>query len=159
MEQNMIEGINYKTGLGDMAGLMVTTNQSLRYLNNGLMKQGSCPVDNRQFRGNITVDCLKSEPWQEDSWKELVIGSNSKYMMKNFLKCTRCQVTTLDPVTAVKRQDGEPLNWLTRFGRMCSGAELNFYDSPHYGMYYAPNQSNEQNETVVKIGDPVYAKF
>ena len=50
MEQDMVKKIDYKTGLGDMAGLMVTTEQSLRHLNTGLLKQGSVPVDNRQFR-------------------------------------------------------------------------------------------------------------
>ena len=167
MEQDMVKKIDYKTGLGDMAGLMVTTEQSLRHLNTGLMKQGSIPVDNRQFRGNLSVDCLKKAPWQEDGWREIFIKSRNgknrendqNYIMKNFLKCTRCSVTTLDPTTGVRRPDGEPYKWLEKFGRMCTGPELNFYDSPHYGMYYAPLTNNKVNQVEVEIGDEVYAKF
>ena len=184
----MVKKIDYKTGLGDMAGLMVTTEQSLRHLNTGLLKQGSVPVDNRQFRGNLSVDCLNKAPWQEDGWREIFIKSrngknrenrenaenirnaenneNTKngknyqnYIMKNFLKCTRCSVTTLDPTTGIRRPDGEPYKWLEKFGRMCTGPELNFYDSPHYGMYYAPLTNNKVNQVEVEIGDEVYAKF
>lgn len=47
-----------------------------------------------QFRPNIIVDANK--PWAEDSWKSVRIGG----LIFDFIKpCTRCVVTTLDPVT------------------------------------------------------------
>ena len=64
----------------------------------------------RRFRPNLVVS--GSQPYAEDSWKHISIGNVDFRVVK---PCSRCVITTIDPVTAKKSP--EPLKTLATFRR------------------------------------------
>ncbi len=76
--------------LADGYPILVTNTASLLALSN----LSGIDISMRQFRPNIVVD--GTSPWAEDQWGILKIGEVEIELVK---PCTRCQVTTLDPLT------------------------------------------------------------
>lgn len=69
-----------------------------------------------QFRPNLVV---RTElPFVEDSWRRIRIGRVELDVCK---PCVRCILTTVDPDTGVKAEDGEPLRTLKTFRRSPKG--------------------------------------
>jgi uncharacterized protein YcbX len=69
-----------------------------------------------RFRPNVVVTADK--PFAEDEWRRIRIGGAE---FEVAWACTRCVLTTIDPVTGVKGPDGEPLNTLRGFRRVSAG--------------------------------------
>lgn len=69
-----------------------------------------------QFRPNVVID--GAEAWDEDKWRVVKIGAVRFRVVK---PCDRCVMTTIDPVTAEKAQDNEPLRTLGSFRRSSKG--------------------------------------
>lgn len=93
--------------------LLVTTTESLAALNARLER----PVDMARFRPNIVLSGAPA-PWAEDEWSGLRIGALSLRIAK---PCTRCIITTQDPLTGARADGNEPLETLRALGRRASG--------------------------------------
>ncbi|WNW09620.1 MOSC domain-containing protein [Pseudomonas sp. DTU_2021_1001937_2_SI_NGA_ILE_001] len=65
------------------------------------------PQEMLRFRPNLVVS--GAEPYAEDGWKRLRIGSVELRVLK---ACSRCILTTIDPATGQRSADREPLNTL-----------------------------------------------
>ena len=67
------------------------------------------PVPMNRFRPNFVV--AGSEPFEEDTWKRIRIGSTEFHLVK---PCARCVITTVDQATGEKNGK-EPLKTLSTF--------------------------------------------
>lgn len=70
------------------------------------------PMAMTRFRPNLVVEGCA--PHAEDGWRRLRIGGIELEMVK---PCTRCAFTTIDPDTAERDPDGEPLRSLGQYRR------------------------------------------
>ena len=68
------------------------------------------PLSMARFRPNLVI--RGAEAWAEDSWRRLRIGAVELDLVK---PCARCQVTTLDPGSAIAHPRQEPLRTLAQF--------------------------------------------
>jgi uncharacterized protein YcbX len=73
-------------------------------------------VSARHFRPNIVVN--GTESYQEDHWKIIRIGEVIFEITK---PCSRCILTTINPDSAEKNHDGEPLRTLAKTRRSADG--------------------------------------
>jgi uncharacterized protein len=92
--------------------LLLIGTASLADLNRRLLR----PVTMANFRPNLVVHT--DEPFVEDRWKRIRIGAIEFDVCK---PCTRCVLTTVDPISGVKDVDGEPLATLKTFRRFDIG--------------------------------------
>ncbi|MBI1213412.1 MAG: MOSC domain-containing protein [Alphaproteobacteria bacterium] len=86
--------------------VLIATTGSLAAVNAEIARKGGAPVTMRRFRPNIVLDC--PDPWAEDFWKRLKIGTSELELIK---PCDRCIVTTKDQLTGATTGD-EPLGAL-----------------------------------------------
>ncbi len=91
-----------------------------------------------RFRPNLVVE--GADPWAEDGWREIRVGSAVFASVK---PCARCVVTTIDQATGVRDAQDEPLRTLLRFRRDARG-------QPIFGQNLIPRGGE-----MVKVGDPV----
>src|SRR5690554_4532622 len=92
-----------RVSFADGFPLLITNLASLEELNGRLQS----PVEMRRFRPNIVIE--GAEPWAEDHWRELVIGTSRLNLVK---PCFRCVMTTVDPDTGIKDISTQPLKML-----------------------------------------------
>jgi uncharacterized protein YcbX len=119
------------TGFADGYPILVISEESLRDLNSKL----DTPLPMNRFRPNMVVkDC---DPFAEDTWKRIRIGSVEMALVK---PCPRCVVTTIDKETL--EQNKEPLKTLNAYRKQKGGAM--------FGMNIIP-----LNEGEIKIGTSV----
>ena len=95
------------------------------------------PVTALHFRPNLLID--GSAPHAEDQWKRIRIGEIEFDVVK---PCTRCVLTTVDPMTGARRGNGEPLQTLKDYRRSAKGIT--------FGQNLIPRGSG-----LLRIGDPV----
>lgn len=126
------------SGYADWGPYLMLPSASVDELNKHLPRK----IDDRSFRPNIVVD--GSAALDEDNWEEVRFGD--KVQMRCLDACTRCVLTTVDPNTGVKNEDGEPLKTLKRI------RSIHPYNEPCFGINLAPDSLG-----LVKVGDPVYA--
>jgi hypothetical protein len=88
-----------------------------------------------RFRPNVVVSGY--EPWAEDRWRRIRIGSVSFRVAK---PCGRCVVTTTDQTTGVR--GGQPLRILA--------ARRRFGKNLLFGQNIIPDSSG-----LIRVGDPV----
>ena len=69
-----------------------------------------------QFRPNLVTN--NEIPYEEDTWKRIRIGEVEFEVVK---PCSRCIFTTIDPKTATKDENKEPLNTLTQYRQVEKG--------------------------------------
>jgi uncharacterized protein YcbX len=115
--------------------LLLTNAGSLDRLGEWLTAVGDQPVPMNRFRPNVVVSGY--EPWAEDRWRRIRIGSVPFRVVK---PCDRCVVTTTDQTTGVR--SGQPLRILAarrRFGRKLIFGQNIIPDSPG----------------LIRVGDPV----
>jgi uncharacterized protein len=115
--------------------LLLTNTGSLDQLGEWLTAAGDQPVPMNRFRPNVVVNGF--EPWAEDRWRRIRIGSVSFRVAK---PCGRCVVTTTDQATGVR--GSQPLRILAarrRFGKNLVFGQNIIPDSPG----------------VIRVGDPV----
>lgn len=103
----------HSTGFSDGFPVLITTLPSLLALNAEL----ASPVEMRRFRSNIMIDG-DFEPWDEDEWRLIRIGSSVLRIVK---PCERCVMVTQDPTTGVQADPFEPLSTLRRLHRASNG--------------------------------------
>lgn len=68
------------------------------------------PLEMERFRPNLVV--AGSEPYAEDRWKRIRIGSVAFRVAK---PCSRCAIPTLDPLTGERSPDHEPIATLKSY--------------------------------------------
>ncbi|MDP7039153.1 MAG: MOSC domain-containing protein [Myxococcota bacterium] len=90
----------------DAYPLLLTSKASLVDLNKRLAK----PIEMPRFRANLVVDGI--EAFAEDKWQRLRLG---EIEFDCASPCTRCVLTTIDPLTANKDPQGEPLKTLKTY--------------------------------------------
>ena len=95
------------TAFSDGYPLLVLTSASLDDLNTRL----PAPLGTARFRPNLVID--GAEPYAEDAWRRIRIGTLELDVVKG---CDRCAITTVDPATGV-RDGREPLRTLMRYRR------------------------------------------
>ncbi len=122
-------------GFADASPLLITSDASLDDLNRRL----ASPVIHRNFRPNIVI-AGAMEPFGEDLWAEIKIGALT---MQVAWSCSRCILTTVDPLTGVKSRDMEPVKTLKSFR---TAHDKNFY----FGQNVIPEQAG-----IIRVGDPV----
>lgn len=130
-----------KVAYPDYAPVMLLSEASVKDLSSKVDKDMTV----ERFRPNIIVsDC---EPFEEDSWEELQIGS---VRLKRVMACGRCIFTTVDPETGVISRK-EPLETLKSY-RMCDPSEKHLYQSsPLFGQLLTVKKTG-----ILQVGDKVY---
>uniref|UniRef100_H3CYW2 Mitochondrial amidoxime reducing component 1 n=1 Tax=Tetraodon nigroviridis TaxID=99883 RepID=H3CYW2_TETNG len=125
----------------DVGPVMLLSEASLQDLS-GRLEKG---VTAERFRPNIVIgDC---EPFAEDSWEEIQIGS---VRLQRLMSCGRCVFTTVDPETGVISRK-EPLQTLKSY-RLCKPSEKHIYkSSPLFGQLHTVKRTG-----VLHVGDAVY---
>ena len=108
--------------------LLVISQAALHGLNARLADAGRAPVAMAQFRPNLVV--ADADAHAEDDWKRVRIGEVEFDAVK---VCTRCVFTTVDPVSGVRRVDGEPLNILKDYRRTPAGITFGMNLIPRLG--------------------------
>ncbi len=89
--------------------LLLISQSSLDDLNRRI---GGEPLPMRRFRPNLVVSGC--EPYAEDDWKRIRIGGIDFRLVK---PCSRCVIPTIDPETAEKHPDKEPMRTLLTYRR------------------------------------------
>lgn len=99
------------------------------------------PLPMNRFRPNFVVQ--GSEPFEEDTWRELRIGVNTFYGAK---PCARCVITTVDPATG-EMAPKEPLKTIAEYrGGTLDGKR---------GAFFGQNLIAEAETGRVSVGDRV----
>jgi uncharacterized protein YcbX len=115
----------------DAMPILVLSESSLADLNARLEQ----PVPINRFRANLIL--RDTDPYTEDSWKEIQIGN---LRLRSTKRCGRCLVTCTDQETGVRLT--EPLKTLATYRLYNQNACM--------GMYYVPESPGE-----IRIGDNV----
>lgn len=115
----------------DQKPLLVVSEASLKQLE----AKSQQTLSMLRFRPNIVV--TGSEAHSEDQWKSFQVKSLEFKALK---ACTRCKITTLQPLTGEAGE--EPLKTLATYRKGPKGLE--------FGYYYAHNK-----EGVLRVGDVV----
>jgi len=115
--------------------LLLTNAASLDQLGQWLTEIGDQPVPMNRFRPNVVVSGY--QPWDEDRWRRVRIGSLSFRVAK---PCGRCVVTTTDQATGERGR--QPLRMLA--------ARRRFGKSMVFGQNLIPDSPG-----LIRVGDPV----
>ncbi|CEF69581.1 Molybdenum cofactor sulfurase, C-terminal domain and MOSC, N-terminal beta barrel domain and Pyruvate kinase-like, insert domain-containing protein [Strongyloides ratti] len=125
----------------------ILTKESINDLNKRLNQNDFLLTE--RFRPNILVSGCK--PYEEDFWKYIKISSSIFEYLK---PCTRCIQTTINPLTAEKHPNLEPLKELRKY-RLANGRIAKEYGiSPVFGVHVGV-----KNGGIIKVGDDVYASY
>ncbi len=122
-----------QVSLADGAPVLLTATASLAQLNERLPR----PVGMVNFRPNLVA--ATTTAFEEDEWHRIRIGSAEFDVA---WACTRCVLTTIDPETAKKDPDGEPIRTLKTFRRGPEGVM--------FGQNVIPRRLG-----TVSVGDPI----
>lgn len=141
VNDNEPRGIREKHGgsLGDTVGfadqnpILIISEASLEDLNSKLEQ----PVTMTHFRPNIVVQGC--DAYAEDGWKNIKIGACELEIVQ---PCLRCIFTTIDPVTAIKDVNKEPIRTLSGYRSLSSGIA--------FGVHAIPRKTG-----TLKIGDNI----
>ncbi|KAK3597420.1 hypothetical protein CHS0354_040158 [Potamilus streckersoni] len=127
------------SAFSDWSSFMILTTASIHDLNERLKE----PVTVENFRPNLLIE--NSFPFDEDEWDEIQIGD--KVVLRCLDPCTRCVLTTVNPITGIKSPEGEPLNTLKKFRQFSK-----YGTSPCFGVNATPDVEGD-----IRVGDTVYA--
>lgn len=122
-----------QVSLADGAPVLLTATASLAQLNERLPR----PVGMVNFRPNLVAETVV--PFEEDRWERIRVGESE---LDVAWACTRCVLTTIDPETATKDPDGEPIRTLKTFRRGPEGVM--------FGQNLIPRRLG-----AVRVGDPI----
>ena len=115
----------------DLAPLHLISKSSLEDLNSTLEQ----PVTATRFRPNLFIE--GAESYAEDQWKTIQIGD---CVFDLAMKTMRCNLLTIDPETAKRNPNQEPLRTLSKIRKI--GNEVSF------GIYLIPRKLG-----LIKKGD------
>ena len=109
---------HYNTSLSFADGypLLLTNEASLTELNQRLSKE----ISMAQFRANIVVS--GALPFAEDDWRQIKIGDVIFELVK---PCSRCIFINVNPDSAARDKNGEPLKTLSTY-RTAENGDVNF---------------------------------
>ncbi|XP_041827770.1 mitochondrial amidoxime-reducing component 1 [Melanotaenia boesemani] len=132
---------NEQVAYPDVAPVMLLSEASVKDLSRKLEKD----VTVERFRPSVVIsDC---EPFSEDSWEELQIGS---VRLQRVMSCGRCLFTTVDPETGVISRK-EPLETLKSY-RLCKPSDQHIYKkAPLFGQLHFVKKTG-----ILQVGDDVY---
>ena len=122
-----------EVSLADGAPVLLTATASLEELNSRLPN----PVGMVNFRPNLVA--ATTAAFEEDEWRRIRVGAAEFDVA---WACTRCALTTIDPETARKDPDGEPIRTLKTFRRGPEGVM--------FGQNLIPRRLG-----TVSVGDPI----
>ncbi|CAG8733551.1 7697_t:CDS:2 [Dentiscutata erythropus] len=116
--RNIPKEINHqpKIALTDGFPFFMFSEESLSDLN----KRLSTPIDSRSFRPNIVIQGCNG-PFEEDTWKEIIIGNDKENVFHVACRCTRCVVTNVNPDTGEINK--QILKTLQSYRRVDAGAK------------------------------------
>lgn len=117
--------------------LLLTSESSLRDLNERIQANGRQPVPINRFRPNLVIS--GAESGAEDTWKEIRIGAAEFRVAK---PCVRCQVTTTDQASG-EVHGPEPLATLATYRDTPNG--------PFFGENLIPTKLAN-----IRVGDEVF---
>ena len=115
--------------------LLMTTQASLQALNRNIVP----PVEMLVFRPNIVIDGQTA--FEERQWTRVKIGDVA---FESGGDCVRCSLTTREPLTGIRRTDGQPLKALAEMQKQDNGVV--------FGINLIP-----LNEGIIRNGDAVVA--
>ena len=124
---------NDLVSLADGSPVLLTSEASLFFLNQRLLT----PVPMARFRPNIVVSA--DTAFVEDNWRQIRVG---EVEFEVGWSCTRCIVTTIDPMTSQKDINIEPIKTLKEFRSSPDGVI--------FGQNLIPRKLG-----IVKVGDVV----
>lgn len=127
-----------RVGFADDFPLLVTVVESLDALNLAL----PAPITMERFRPNLVI-AGASAAFAEDGWTTLRIGAAELRLVK---PCTRCVITTQDPLTGESTDKSQPFAALRALGRVMPGPR----PEPIFGQNAIPSVCGE-----VAVGDVV----
>ncbi|KAG4079961.1 hypothetical protein HA402_006273 [Bradysia odoriphaga] len=125
--------------LHDASSYMMVNEGSLAELNSRLDEK----VTAVQFRPNFVVKGPVA--FEEDLWKWVRIGEN--VVFRNVKPCTRCIFTNIDPETAARHKEQEPLKTLREYRIIREN------EPPAFGIHIAAVKFGS-----VAVGDSVYVE-
>jgi len=164
-----------KTKFSDGFPFLLASEKSLGDLNRRMKE--ALPMD--RFRPNIVVDGPSLEAWAEDSWKTIVVGSQTFLVAK---PCSRCKMPTIDQASGIPAGEGsnsklrdddegglgpddgvEPTTTLRTFR---TGKHLGFLDKKHWAddVFFGQNLchlgTGEKKKKItreeIKVGDTLW---
>ncbi|KJE93169.1 oxidoreductase [Capsaspora owczarzaki ATCC 30864] len=109
----MIDGQPAHAAFSDGYPFLLASEESLVDLNNRLAN----PVPILNFRPNIVV-AGAGNPWAEDTWQTVRIGTTKFGVVKS---CARCSVPTVDVQTGIRDKTSEPTKTLRTFRTVGDG--------------------------------------
>lgn len=125
--------------LHDATSFNLINENSIADLNSRLKK----PVTPLNFRPNIVIK--GPHAYAEDNWKWVKIGDT---VFRNVKPCTRCIFTNIDPETAERNPDEDPVKTLKKYRKFEKTGE-----SPVLGIHLGLRSDGK-----VKLGDPIYVE-
>ncbi|MGA2453062.1 MAG: MOSC N-terminal beta barrel domain-containing protein [Solirubrobacteraceae bacterium] len=134
-------GASNQVGFADGGAMLLASERSLAQLNTEMDE----PVPMNRFRPNVVVDGKGLEPYDEDYWRHVRIGSLSAFVVK---ASDRCVVPDVDQSTAVV---GKAVRraLVTRRG-------VNAHDETNTGVFFAQNLNHVYTPgAIVSVGDTV----
>jgi len=135
-----------KPTLTDGFPILIASENSLNLLNEKLVAANKKTIPMSRFRPNIVLKGKSLKPFEEDTWKVIVIGNTIFAIVK---ACPRCKQSCTDQATGVV--NSEPLAIMASF-RRSSG------DSPSNGsVFFAQNAIpiGRLDDKTIKVGDSV----
>ena len=129
----------------DLGPLLITSEESLDYVNELLIKRNEKPVDMENFRPNLVI--RGGGKYWEKLPKSFKIN-NAKF--RNIKPCERCKVTTYSREDKKFKESEEPLTLLK---------EINFYeelDDCVFGYNYSVDLPENTEFVMIKVGDVIY---
>ncbi|UMM33938.1 hypothetical protein L5515_007233 [Caenorhabditis briggsae] len=130
----------------NLAPFLICTDASMRDLNEKMDKK----IDIIQFRPSIEVEGCPA--WDEDKWSELRIGDAH---LETMAACPRCVMVTVDPDSAEKSTENQPLKSMRGFRVAPEGSMRKMYlDNPIFGVY-----AGLVKGAYIHVGQTVWAKY
>ncbi|CAB05497.2 MOSC domain-containing protein [Caenorhabditis elegans] len=143
---NPVPKRNDDSGFTDLAPFHIATDASLKVLNEKLDNK----ITMRYFRPSIYIEGCAA--WDEDKWAEIRIGDAH---LECFAPCTRCVLTTVDPVKGEMSKEMQPLKKLREFRLVPDGKMRKVHmESPVFGVY-----AGLVNEGYIHTGQTVYVRY
>ncbi|CAG8499366.1 11140_t:CDS:2, partial [Paraglomus occultum] len=130
-----------QVAFADSFPFLLISEESLTDLNSRL----DSPVNMRNFRPNIVVKGCNA-PYEEDTWKEIVIGEDRENIFYVTCRSTRCTVPNVNPDTG-ERKSNQPLKTLMSYRRVDKGAI--------YKACFGMNVLHSKPGTLISIGDQI----
>ena len=139
--EEYLQGRKAESSFSDQFPYLITSWDSLKKLNEGLIENGKEEVTMARFRPNIVVNDITSI---ENRTSLDVISQDGHYEFGLRKPCKRCKITTINQDSGEIIDFKEPLATLT---------SLNF-SSENYGAFFGQNAILlTEKECVVRVGD------